>query len=97
MVTSLAAMPPSTRSTVSAGARPVGAHGLEQVAGLVADRFQRRARELGGARIAGEPEDRAARLRIPLGRAEADKGRHQIDLLGRIGLRGQRVHVRTPG
>ena len=62
---SLAAMPPSTRSTVSAARRPVGAHRLEQVAGLVADRFQRGARELGDAGLAREAEDRAARLRHP--------------------------------
>ena len=42
------------------------------------------------------PKMRAARLRVPIGRAEADKGRHQIDLLGRIGARGQRVDFRAP-
>ena len=90
MVTSLAVMPPSTRSTVvGAGRRPVGAHRLEQVAGLVADRFERGARDLGRRRIAGQAEDRAARLRVPIGRAEADEGRHQIDLLGRIGARAR--------
>ena len=85
MASSLAVMPPSTRSTVPAALRPVGAHRLEQIAGLVADRFERRAGEFGGAGIAGQPENRAARLRIPIGRAEPDEGRHQIDLLGRIG------------
>ncbi len=40
------------------------------------------------------PNKRAARLRIPPGRAEADEGRHQIDLLGGIGGGGERVHVR---
>ena len=83
---SLAVMPPSTRSTVSArGGGPVGAHRLDQVAGLVADRFERGAGELGGAGIAREAIERAARLRVPIRRAEADEGRHEIDLLGRIG------------
>ena len=94
-MTSLAVMPPSTRSTVrgAGGGRPVGAHRVQEVAGLVADRFERRAGELGRRRLAGEPEHRAARLRIPPGRAETDEGRHEIDLLGRIGGGGERVHV----
>ncbi len=66
-------------------------HGREQVAGLVADRFQRRAREFGGPAIAGEPENRGPRLRVPIGRSQADKSRHQIDLLGRVGAFGQAV------
>ena len=54
MVQSHATMPPSTRSTVSAPRRrPVGAHRLEQVAGLVADGFQRRAGDLGRRRNCG--------------------------------------------
>ena len=95
MAHSLAAMPPSTRSTVPAPRiRPVGAHRLEQVAGLVADRLQRGAREFGDAGIARQPENRAARLGIPIGRAEPDKGRHQIDLLGGIGCGRERIRPR---
>ncbi len=71
--------------------RPIGVHGGEQVAGLVADRLQRCAREFGGATIAGKAENRRPRLRIPIGRAQPDKGRHQIDLFGRIGLGGKVV------
>ncbi len=38
-------------------------------------------------------EDGAARLRVPVGRAEADEGRHHIDLLGRIGTFGERADI----
>ena len=47
-------------------------------------------RELGGAGVAGQPEQRAAHARIPVRRAEADEGRHEIDALGGIGLVGKR-------
>ena len=94
MVGSLAAMPPSTRSgAVASASRAVGGHGLQQVAGLVADRFQRGAGDLGVAGLAGEAEDGAARLRVPIGRAEADEGRHDVDLRVRVGERGQLVHL----
>ena len=94
---SLAVMPPSTRSTVPAADRPVGAHRFEQVAGLIADRLERGAGDLGGARIAREAEHGAARLGIPIGRAEADERRHQIDLLGRIGRVARARRPRAPG
>ena len=86
-------MPPSTRSTVSLAARPVGAHRLEQIAGLVADRFERGAGEFGAPALRVRPIDRAARIGIPVRRAEPDEGRHQIDLLGRVGRARQRVRV----
>ncbi len=34
--------------------RPVGTHGFQQVAGLIADRLQRRLCDLGGSRMARE-------------------------------------------
>ena len=46
-------------------------------------RIQRGAGELRRARRAGQAEDRAARLGIPVRRAEPDEGRHQIDIAGR--------------
>ncbi len=49
--------------------RPVGTYRIQQVAGLVADRFQRGPGNLRRARVPGEPEDGAARLRVPIGRA----------------------------
>ena len=65
--------------------RPISAHRFEQVAGLVADRLKRRLRDLGGTGIARQAQQGAARLGIPIGRAEPDERRHKIDLLGRIG------------
>ena len=41
--------------------------------------------------------DGAARLRIPPGRAEPHKGGYQVNLLGGIGRRSERVHVRRRG
>ena len=61
--------------------RPVGVHRFKQVAGLIADRLQRRLGDLGGARIARQAQQRAARIGIPIGCAQADERRHQIDLL----------------
>ena len=52
-----------------AGLRPVGAHRLDEVAGLVGDALERGAGELGRAGAAGEAEDRAAAVGVPVGRA----------------------------
>ena len=90
MVQSLATMPPSTRSTDLAARRPVAAHGLQQVAGLVADGLQRGAGDLLGAGGAREPEQGAAGFGLPIGRAEADEGRHEVDVLLGIRLGRQR-------
>ena len=56
---SFATMPPSTRSAVARDAAVIG-HGLHQVAGLVADRLEGGADDLGDARIAGKAENGAA-------------------------------------
>ena len=48
-------------------------------------------RELGGAGVARQAKQRAAHARIPIGRAEADKGRHQINRLHRVRLVGERT------
>ena len=98
MVQSLATMPPSTRSTdLAALAGPVAAHRLQQIACLVADGLQRGARELGRTGAARQAEQRAARLGLPVGRAEADEGRHEIDVLPGIGLGGQRAALGCRG
>ena len=65
---------------------PVALHGLQKIARLVGDRFERRPRQFGCRRAARQPEDRAARLGVPIGRAETDEGRHQIDALLLVGL-----------
>ena len=83
-------MPPSTRSTVSAAApRQSRRMASSRSRGLEADGFERGAGDLGRAGVAGEAEDRAARLGVPPRRAEAGEGRHQIDLL-RVGSAGRR-------
>ena len=50
-------------------------------------------REFGGRGVAGQAEQRAADAGIPVGRAEADEGRHQIDALRGIGFVGERAGV----
>ncbi len=47
-------------------------------------------REFGRAGVAGQPEQRAAHARIPVRRAHADEGRHQINALHRVGFIGKR-------
>ena len=55
-------------------------HRFHQVAGLVADRFQRRAGDFGDGRCRASARSmRAARLRVPIRRAEPGEGRHEID------------------
>ena len=93
MVQSEAVMPPSTRSTMLAALASGQSARIaaQQIEGLVADAFQRGMGEFGGAGVAGQAEQRAAHARIPVGRAEADEGRHQIDALGGIGFVGERA------
>ncbi len=63
-------------------------HHLEHVAGLVGHRVDRRAGDVLDPRVAGQAEDGAARMRIPVRRAEADERRHQVDAAGI----GHRLH-----
>ena len=71
---SLAAAPPSTRSAVS-GTPASAAHGVQHVAGLVGDGLERGARQVRARGAAREADDRAARVRVPVGRAEARRRR----------------------
>ena len=93
IVQSDATMPPSTRSTALARVGIVRPHGLDEVARLVAHRFQRRAGELGPARAAREAVDGAASVRVPIGRAQAREGGHEIDRLLGVRAVGQRVRL----
>ena len=70
---SLAAAPPSTRSEDELR------HHVEHVAHLEGDRLQRRADDVGAGGAAGEADDQAARLRVPVRRAEPGQGRHEDD------------------
>ena len=65
------------------------AHRREQVAGLVADAFQRRARQFPPRGPARQADHDAARVAAPMGRAEPGEGGNEIDRLLRIGLGGE--------
>ena len=77
--------------------RPVAVHGLQQIARLIAHRLQRRSCELAGPSCTRQAEQRAARLGLPIGRAEPDEGRHEIDVLTGISFGGQRAALRCRG
>ena len=79
---SLAAAPPSTRSARS-GTPGVGRHAprARRGSGRRSPRAPRATRcARGGA--AREPDDGAARVRVPVRRAEPDEGRHEVDAAG---------------
>ena len=72
-----------------AGVRPVGAHRLDEVAGLVGDALERGAGEFGRAGVAGEAEDGAAGVGVPVGRAEAGEGGDEVEPLAGVGGLGE--------
>ena len=75
---SFSVAPPSTRS--SAGRRPASAaHRLEHVTRLVRDRLECRPRQVGAGRPAGQPDQGAPRVHVPVGRAEPHEGGHEVD------------------
>ena len=55
----------------------VALHRVDHVGGLKGDRFERGAREVRARRAAREPDDRAARVRIPVRRAEPGERGHE--------------------
>ena len=68
-------------------------HRPDRIVGLVGDRLERRAREVSGGAAAGEADDRPARVRIPVGRAQAREGRYEVDALVGIERRGEGLGV----
>ena len=54
-------------------------HRVNQILGLISHGFQGRAYQMIFIRAAGEAEHRAARVWIPIRRAESHKGRHHVD------------------
>ena len=69
-------------------------HQLDDVERLQRDRLQRRARDVRGRRAARDADDRAARVHVPVRRAEAGERGHDVDAVaGRHG-RGERLAVR---
>jgi hypothetical protein len=70
--------PPSTRSSVMPCVSPRSRqHGLEQGGALEGNAFQRGAGDMGDAAAARQAEDGAARIGLPIGRAEAGEGRDE--------------------
>ena len=57
----------------------VGLHGVQHVASLEGDGFQRGADDVVAVGAAGQAKDGAAGIRIPVGRAQAGEGRHHVD------------------
>ena len=55
---------------------------LEDVADLVRDRLDARARQVRGRRAAGQAADQSARVGVPVRRAEAGERRHEVDAAG---------------
>jgi hypothetical protein len=60
-----------------AAIRQVAAHRLQQGSALVGDALQRGARDVCHGRAAAETENGAARVGLPVRRAEAGEGRHE--------------------
>ncbi len=57
----------------------IALHGVERVAGLVGDGFQGGADQVVGLDSTGQAEHCAARIGVPIGRAESGEGRYQVD------------------
>ena len=57
-------------------------HCFQYVTGLVSDRFQRCTDDVVGVHTTGQTEDRATRIRVPVRRAQAGKGRHDVHAVG---------------
>ena len=66
------------------GTARFGHHGVDDVARLVRQRLERGAHDVRPGHAAGQADERAARRRVPVRRAETDEGRHQIDAEGRV-------------
>ena len=60
--------------------RRVGFHRNDHVAHLVGDTVERRADDIGAGRAARDSHDRAARVGVPMRRAEPDERRHDVRL-----------------
>ena len=72
---------------------PSPRHGLDQVERLIGDRLERGAGEMRAGRVERQAEDRAARIRVPMRRAEADEGRAPYRRRGYRATRVARLSV----
>ena len=75
---------------------PISIHSRQKVDGLKANAFECGLRQFARPGRARQAEQRATRVRAPIRRTEADEGRHQIHLLGRIGGCGKWAGVFRP-
>src|SRR5690606_12641919 len=73
---------------------PVLAHGIDEILCLESYGFECGAGELCRTRVAGQPEDGAARLRVPPGCAKSDEGGHEIDILSKVRLACENAGIR---
>ena len=85
-------MPPSTRRSAR-GVGQVGVHGVDQVGDLEGDPFEGGAGEVGDGGRAGQAEDRAAGLGLPVGGAQAGQGGDEQDARVRVGVEAEAVDL----
>ena len=71
----------------------VGLHRFEQVGDLEGDALERGAGDVAGGRAAREPDDRAARVGIPVRRAQAGERGHEVDAAAVGHRRRQRLDL----
>ena len=71
----------------------IARHRRGEVARLIADRLEHRARDLWQPAIGGQAAQHPARVRRPVRRAEPAKGRDEIHALARIGPRRYRLRL----
>ena len=73
--------------------RLLGAHRVDR---LVGDRLQRRPRQVRAAAAAGEADDRAARVGVPVRRAEPGQRGDEVDAVVAVQRGRQRLGLRRP-
>ena len=73
----MAAAPPSTRSSLNDAG--IFLHDVEDVGDLIGDAFERGAGEVGGGGAAGDADDGAAGVGIPVRRAETREAGDEVD------------------
>ena len=88
----LATAPPSALSSASALAARL-LLGADRVDRLVGDRLERRPRQVGAAAAARQADDGAARVGVPVRRAEAGQGRHEVDAVVGLQRGGERLRL----
>ena len=81
-----------TKDTFHVAGR-IGPHGLKQITGLVAHGLKSGPRKLVRTRITGQPENRTATFRLPIGRTQSGEGGDQNDRLCLIRLFGHALRL----